>query len=153
MSRYLIRTFIILLTAFHVSVVPAKEAHHPHHLGVAFGGAGHGSETSGFLGLDYMYRFKNDVAAFLFFEGVSGDFEVEAYGAGIGKYFDSGWKISAGPGVEKKLKSGENLNLFHVSTGYDWHSGHWSYGPTATVDFIEQSHDTYYLGWTFGYGF
>jgi len=55
--------------------------------------------------------------------------------------------------VEKKLKSGEKLNLVHLSGGYDWHKGNWSYGPMASIDFIEQNHETYYLGWAIGYGF
>jgi hypothetical protein len=153
MNRNLIRAVLFSLLVFIVFPVQADDARHPHHIGVALGGAGHGSETSGYLGLDYSYRFKNNLALFLFAEDVSGDFEVQAYGFGLGKFFDSGWKIGAGPGVEKKLKSGKNLNLFHISAGYDWHTGNWSYGPVANIDFIEQSQDTYYLGWTIGYGF
>lgn len=153
MYSRLIQVFLLGLMIFIILPVKAEEVYHPHHVGVAFGGAGHGSETSGYLGLDYSYRFKNDLALFLFAEDVSGDFEVQAYGFGIGMFFDSGWKMGAGPGVEKKLKSGENLNLFHISAGYDWHKGNWSYGPVANIDFIEQNHDTYYLGWTIGYGF
>jgi hypothetical protein len=153
MNRNLIRAVLFSLLVFIVFPVQADDARHPHHIGVALGGAGHGSETSGYLGLDYSYRFKNNLALFLFAEDVSGDFEVQVYGFGLGKFFDSGWKIGAGPGVEKKLKSGKNLNLFHISAGYDWHMGNWSYGPVANIDFIEQSQDTYYLGWTIGYGF
>lgn len=153
MYRNIVRMFLFSATIFITSPVQAEDVHHPHHLGVGFGVAGHGSETSGYLGLDYVYRFKNSLAVFLFAEDVSGDFEVQAYGFGIGKYFDSGWKVGAGPGVEKKLKSGKNLNLLHLSAGYDWHKGSWSYGPVANIDFIEQSEDTYYLGWAVGYGF
>jgi hypothetical protein len=153
MRNTLIRTALFGFFIIFTSQVRAEEARRPHHIAIAFGGAGHGSETSGFLGFDYSYRFKNDLAVFLFAEDVSGDFEVQAFGIGFGKYFDSGWKIGAGPGVEKKLETGKKLNLFHLSGGYDWHKGNWSYGPMASIDFIEQNQETYYLGWAFGYGF
>ena len=68
MNRNLIRAVLFSLLVFIVFPVQADDARHPHHIGVAFGGAGHGSETSGYLSLDYSYRFKNNLALFLFAE-------------------------------------------------------------------------------------
>ena len=99
MRDAIFRTVMFGFITIFTSQVQAEEAHHPHHVAIAFGGAGHGSEKSGFLGFDYSYRFKNDLEVFLFAEDVSGDFEVAAFGIGLGKRFDSGWKIGAGPGV------------------------------------------------------
>jgi hypothetical protein len=90
MNRNLIRAVLFSLLVFIVFPVQADDARHPHHIGVAFGEAGHGSETSSYLGLDYSYRFKNNLVLFLFAEDVSGVFEVQAYGFGLGKFFDSG---------------------------------------------------------------
>jgi len=131
----------------------AEENAHPHHVAVATGGAWNGSESSVFLGADYAYRFKNNFGAAIFLERVSGDFELLAYGISGGYFFDNGWKIAAGPGVEKKLKKNKTLLLFHVTTGYDWHIGNWSVGPVATYDFIENNTNTLYLGVSAGYGF
>jgi hypothetical protein len=126
---------------------------HPHHIAIATGGAQHHGENSVYLGVDYIYRFKNDYAAGVFFENVSGDFDLRAYGLTFGKYFSNGLKLGAGPGVEKKIEKNKTLLLFHVSGGYDWHVDHWSFGPVATIDFIEDNSQTYYLGFAVGYGF
>jgi len=126
---------------------------HPHHIGIATGVARHHNENSAYLGVDYVYRFKNDYAAGVFFENVSGDFDLRAYGLMFGKYFANGFKVAAGPGVEKKIKKDKTLLLFHLSGGYDWHVDRWSIGPVATIDFIEDNSQTYYLGFGVGYGF
>jgi hypothetical protein len=126
---------------------------HPHHIAIATGGAQHHGERSLYLGLDYVYRFKNNYAAGIFYEEVSGDFDLRAYGLILGKYFSNGFKVAAGPGVEKKIEKNKTLFLFHVSGGYDWHVEHWSFGPVATIDFIEDNSQTYYLGFAVGYGF
>ena len=88
-----------------------------------------------------------------FIENVSGDFIIRAYGLTFGKFFFNGWKIGVGPGVEKKIRDDKTLLLVHVSGGYDWHSGNWSFGPIATIDFIENNSNTCYLGFSLGYGF
>jgi len=147
---------VVAATAFLLGFSPlARSAgdEHPHHISVATGGAKHHGETSLYLGVDYVYRFKNDYAAGVFFENVSGDFDLRAYGLIFGKYFANGFKLAAGPGVEKKIKNNKNLFLFHITGGYDWHAGRWSYGPIATIDFIEDNSQTYYLGFGVGYGF
>jgi len=64
MRDTLIRTAVFGFIILFTSQAKAEEAHHPHHVAIAFGGAGHASKTSGFVGLDYAYRFKNDLAVF-----------------------------------------------------------------------------------------
>jgi uncharacterized protein YhjY with autotransporter beta-barrel domain len=61
--------------------------------------------------------------------------------------------MSGGIGAEYKIKKDKTLALVHFSAGYDWHFGNWSFGPAATIDFIEDSSQTYYLGVALGYGF
>ena len=141
-----------LLICFAPPVISAGNEH-PHHIGVATGGARHHGENSVYLGVDYVYRFKNDYAAGVFFKNVSGDFDLRAYGLIFGKYFSNGLKFAVGPGVEKKIEKDKTLFLFHVTGGYDWHAGRWSFGPVATIDFIEDNSQTYYLGFGVGYGF
>jgi len=154
MTNYFTKGLIgLALVLGVITQANAAGTNQPHHIGLGFGGASHDSKTAGYIGLDYSYRFQNNLAVFLFAENVSGDFDIQAYGFGLGKFFDSGWKIGAGPGVEKKLKSGKYLNLFHFSGGYAWHNGPWSYGPIANIDLIEDNSDTYYLGWSLGNSF
>ncbi len=150
MKRLLTVSTLVLLIC-----VPAHSAdeHHPHHVGVTGGIAGHDSKASGFIGLEYSYRFKNDWAALVFTEQVRGDFDVDLFGIGAIKHFANGFKIAAGPGVERKIKKNKTLFLIHVGVGYDWHSGSWSYGPVVAIDFIEDSNQVYYAGFGFGYGF
>jgi hypothetical protein len=148
----LIGATLLALLQFTLPASAAEESH-PHHVAVTAGEAWHGSETAGFLGADYVYRFKNNFAAAVFVERVSGDFELLAYGVTAGYFFENGWKIGAGPGIEKKLVKNETLALFHVTTGYDWHINNWSIGPSATYDFIEDNSNTLYLGVSVGYGF
>jgi len=142
---------IVLLGS--VSVIAAENEHHPHHVGIAAGAARHDGKNSGFLGLDYTYRFPSDFAATVFYEEVRGNFDIQVFGVSFGKYFDNGWKAATGPGIETKLKNDKNLFLWHVTAGYDWHRGNWSFGPIATIDFIEDASNTFYLGFGVGYGF
>lgn len=127
--------------------------HHSHHITAAGGVTWHGNQNSAFLGLDYVYRFENNFSLGVFYEEVSGDFDLRAYGLTFGKYFANGWMVGVGPGVEKKLKNNNTLLLFHVSTGYDWQRGNWTFGPIASIDFIEDASTSYYLGVSVGYGF
>ena len=89
----------------------------------------------------------------LFIEEVRGDFDIRVFGVAFGKYFNNGWKAATGPGIETKLKDNKNLFLWHVTAGYDWHRGNWSYGPIEPVDFIEDASNTFYLGFSVGHGF
>lgn len=147
--------FNLLITALLCVRVYAadEEEHHRHHVAIAGGAAWHDGHNSGYLGVDYVYRFNGPWAAGVFYEEVSGDFDVRAWGLIIGRYFESGWKIGVGPGAEYKIKKDKTLALFHISTGYDWRKGNWTMGPVATVDFIEGGEHTYYLGLAVGYGF
>ncbi len=131
----------------------ADDNHHPHHVAIAGGVARHGNENSSYIGADYVYTFRNGYSAAVFVEQVRGDFNISAFGAAFGKFFDSGWKAFTGPGIETKLKNDKNLFLWHMTVGYDWHSGGWSFGPLAGYDFIEDASNTVYLGFSVGYGF
>ena len=135
------------------SLAAEGEGHHRHHVSVSGGLAINDSKTSGFVGVDYFYRFGEQWAAGVFFEEVSGDFEVRAWGFTVGRHFNSGWKVGAGAGAEYKFDKDQTLGLVHISAAYDWHRGNWTIGPTATIDFIEGGHQTYYLGLAVGYGF
>lgn len=153
MNRYVVLVAILSQLASVPIARSAEGEHHPHHIAVGTGLARHDSKTSVYLGVDYAYRFRNDFAIAVFFEDVRGDFDIQAFGLTFGKYFDNGWKVGTGPGVETKLKRNKNLLLWHVSGGYDWHRGNWSFGPTASFDFIEDSSNTFYFGFAVGYGF
>jgi hypothetical protein len=143
---------VLLLVGVSIPAWSQEEVH-SHHLGAAVGGARHDGKSSAYLGLDYVYRFQSSFALGVFHENVSGDFNINAYGLTFGKFFDNGFKFGVGPGVEKKIEKDKTLFLFHVTGGYDWHSGRWSYGPIATIDFIEDSSNTFYVGFSVGYGF
>lgn len=135
------------------AAISADAGEHPHHVAVATGAAWHGSKASTYLGIDYAYTFSNGWSAVVFAEQVRGDFDVAAYGLAIGRVFESGWKVSTGPGIETKLKDDKNLFLWHINVGYDWHFGSWSLGPIASFDSIEDASNTVYLGVSLGYGF
>ncbi len=141
---------VILATAPALS---ASDDHHPHHVAIAGGVARHGSENSAFIGADYVYTFGNGYSAGLFVEEVRGDFDISAFGVAFGRFFDNGWKVFTGPGIETKLKNNKDLFLWHVTAGYDWHTGNWSFGPMASYDFIEDASNTVYVGFSVGYGF
>ena len=85
--------------------IAVEDGHHPHHIAIAGGAARHNDENSGYLGVDYTYRFKNDYLVGAFAEEVSGDFNIRAFGLIFGRYFGDGWKVGTGPGVETKLKN------------------------------------------------
>lgn len=143
-----------ILTVLTVETsMAAEDGHHPHHIAIAGGVAQHGDDNSAYLGVDYVYRFENDYGMGMFIEEVSGDFDIRAFGFIFGKYFGKGWKVGTGPGVETKLKNNKNLFLWHVSGGYDWHHGNWSFGPVVACDFIEDASNTVYVGLSVGYGF
>ena len=131
----------------------AEDGHHSHHLAASVTLARHGGKTSSGIGVDYAYVFESGFAIAGYFEDVRGDFDVQAYGLAFGRFFDNGFKASTGPGIETKLKSNKNLFLWHLTAGYDWHSGNWSYGPIVTYDFISDASNTVYLGFGIGYGF
>jgi len=141
----------VLITA--PSLAAEEEGHHRHHVAVSGGLAKNDSKTSGFVGVDYFYRFGERWAAGIFYEEVSGDFDIRAWGFTVGRHFNSGWKVGAGAGAEYKFDKDQTLGLVHISAAYDWHRGNWTIGPTASFDFIEGGHQTYYLGLAVGYGF
>ena len=143
----------LFLIGSSIGVANAEETHHRNHVAVGTGITWHDSHDSAYLGVDYVYRISDNYGVGAFYEEVSGDFDLRAYGLTFGRYFANGWKIGAGAGVERKLKDNKTLFLFHVSTGYDWHRGSWTFGPTASIDFIEDSSTSYYLGVAVGYGF
>jgi hypothetical protein len=103
-ARKKLISVVILLSTAHV-LMAAEGGRDPHHVAVATGAAWHGRETSAYLGIDYAYTFSNGCAAAIFVEQLRGDFDLAAYGLAFGKFFDSGWKLSTGPGAETKLKS------------------------------------------------
>ena len=149
-----VKNALVLLLILSVSLpVWSQEEARSHHMGAAVGGARHDRKNSAYIGIDYIYKFPSGFALGAFYENVSGDFNINAYGMTFGKFFDNGFKFGIGPGVEKKIEKDKTLFLFHVSGGYDWHSGRWSYGPVATIDFIEDSSNTFYVGFAVGYGF
>ena len=126
--------------------------HHPHHLALATGISWHDSKNSAYVGADYVHSWENGWGVGVFYEEVSGDFDLQVIGLLISRNFQNGWKLNFGPGVEHKLKKNKNLALFRLQTGYDWHSRHWSWGPQLTVDLIEDGNTTYYAGFSVGYG-
>ena len=145
---------VAMLSLLQLSLpASAAEEAHPHHVAVAAGGAWNDNKTAGYIGADYVYRFKNNFGAAVFIERVSGDFELLAYGVSGGYFFENGLKIATGLGVEKKLQKDKTLGLIHLTAGYDWHINNWSVGPVATYDFIEDNSNTLYLGFALGYGF
>ena len=144
----------ILCSAFLSTVALAAEGgHHPHHIAVVGGIAYHDSEESGYLGVEYSYRFSDRWSLGGFYEEVSGDFDLQVLGLVANRHFTSGWKIGAGPGIERKIKKNKDLLLLRLTGGYDWHLGNWSVGPTATYDVIEAGESTGYLGIAVGIGF
>ena len=143
----------VLVVFQSAPALAAEDGHHPHHVAIAGGAARHSSKNSVYIGADYAYRFQNDYLVGVFAEEVRGDFDIRAFGLIFGRYFGNGWKVGTGPGVETKLKSNKNLFLWHVSGGFDWHRGNWSYGPVVAYDFIENASNTAYLGFSVGYGF
>ena len=146
--------FVVLVWGGITPLAMAEEgSRHPHHVAVAAGAAWHGSESSAYLGIDYAYTFKNGISAAVFVEQVRGDFDLAAYGFAVGRFFENGWKVSTGPGVETKLKNNKTLFLWHFNVGYDWRFGNWSVGPIASFDYIEDASNTTYLGISLGYGF
>jgi len=135
------------------STFAAEGGAHPHHVAVVAGAARHNGKNSFAWGADYSYTFDNDVFLQGFYEQVRGDFNINAYGALVGKKFGHGWQAGIGAGIETKLKDGKNLALVRTMIGYDWHFGNWSFGPGVVYDIIEDESDTVYLGVAFGYGF
>ena len=147
---------IMLLLPVLMGIPPSQAAddgHHPHHLAILGGVAEQNSEQSGYIGLDYSYRISDKWALGGFYEEVSGDFDLQVWGLFGMRYFESGWKIGAGPGIERKIKKDKLLGLLRLTGGYDWHFGKWSIGPVATYDLIETGENTSYLGLSFGFGF
>ena len=152
--KYLFTGLAIFLCAQNMLAHAAEGGgHHPHHVAAATGAAWHDDKSSAYLGLDYVYNFESGFTAGVFYEEVSGDFDLQAWGALFGRTFSNGFKFSAGPGAEYKLKKKETLLLFRTTAGYDWHFGSWSVGPAIAYDFIEDESNTLYVGVAVGYGF
>ena len=128
------------------------EGHHPHHAALATGIAWQNSKSSAYLGADYVYSWPDGWGIGAFYEEVNGDFDLQVIGLLFSRKFGHGWKFNFGPGMERKIKKNKNLYLVRFQVGYDWHAGHWSWGPQLTVDWIEDDNTTTYLGFSVGYG-
>ena len=68
------------------------------------GVAEHDSEQSAYIGLDYSYRISEKWSIGGFYEEVSGDFDFQGWGLFGMRCFHSGWKIGAGPGIEREVR-------------------------------------------------
>ncbi len=146
---------IMLLALWGPPVWAAEEGadgHHPHHVALATGIAWQDSKNSVYLGADYVYSWPSGWGVGGFYEEVDGDFDLQVIGLLFSRKIGHGWKFNFGPGMERKIKKNKNLLLFRLQGGYDWHSGHWSWGPQLTVDLIEDGHTTTYVGFSIGYG-
>ena len=148
--KYLLPMCLLLVANF---VQAAGDAHHPHHVALVGGYSWHGNEESVYVGADYVYSFPSGLTLGGFIEDVRGDFDLQAVGVMVGKQFQSGFKISAGPGVEYKIKKDKYLGLVRAMVGYDWKFGSFTVGPALSYDWIEDASNTTYLGLQFGYGF
>ena len=153
MKQLLIALLILCSAFFSIPALAAEGGHHPHHIAVVSGIASHDSEESGYLGLEYSYRLSDRWSLGGFYEEVSGDFDLQVLGLVANRHFSSGWKIGAGPGIERKLKKNKDLLLLRLTGGYDWHFGNWSIGPVITYDLIESGESTGYIGVAVGFGF
>jgi hypothetical protein len=154
MTLFRIGMFTFALFSSALYAEEANEEHsHSHHVAAATGIAWHDDHSSAYLGVDYLYRLNGQWAVGGFYEEVSGDFNLRAWGLIFNRYFGHGWRVGFGPGAELKLKNNQTLGLLHFSAGYDWHRGSWSFGPNARLDLIEGGKHTYYLGVLLGYGF
>ena len=146
----------LLLIALLFTAVPVQasetEGHGHHHVAVGTGAVWLKSKSSVYLGVDYIYSWNERWGAGAYYEEVSGDFDLQVWGLLFNRKFGDGWKFNFGPGIERKIKKDKTLLLFRTQLGYDWHKGHWSFGPVVTVDLIEDGNTTYYAGVAVGYG-
>ena len=142
----------LALTAPGNSLAAEDGEHHSNHLAFGGGYAENNNKGSGYYGLDYINYRPDGWGVGGFYEEVDGDFDLQVIGLLFSRKWDSGWKFNFGPGIERKLEKDKYLALLRLQTGYDWHSGHWSWGPAATLDLIEDGNSTWYLGFVVGYG-
>jgi hypothetical protein len=143
---------LLLLVASRAGYA-AERSHHPHHVAAATGYSWHGNEESVYAGVDYVYSFQNGFTVGAFIEDVRGDFDLQAVGVLFGKKWSNGFSLSAGPGVEYKIKKDKHLFLVRATAAYNWHFSNWSIGPIFSYDAIEDASNATYLGIAVGYGF
>ena len=144
---------LLLLLVISQAGYAAENNHHPHHVAVASGYSWHGNEESVYTGVDYIYGFQNGFTVGAFLEDVRGDYDLQAVGVLFGKTWANGFSVSAGPGVEYKIKKDKYLLLLRTTAAYNWHFANWSIGPILSFDAIEDASNTTYLGIAVGYGF
>jgi hypothetical protein len=144
---------LLLVLLISQSVYAADNDHHPHHVAVATGYSWHGDEESVYTGVDYLYGFANGFTVGAFLEDVRGDYDLQAVGVLFGKQWENGFSLSAGPGVEYKIKKDQHLLLLRTTLAYNWHFSNWSVGPILSYDTIEDASNTTYFGIALGYGF
>ena len=148
----LLTSLTALCLFFSELLLASEEPHQSNHLAIAGGVGWHDSESSAFLGIDYIYSISPSWGLGAFYEEVNGDFDLQAWGLLAKRSWESGFSFAFGPGYEYKLAKDKTLFLFRLQGGYSWHSGSWSFGPVITADLIEDGNSTYYAGFTVGYG-
>ena len=143
---------LCLLVFVSASSAASEEIHSTNHLAIAGGVGWHDSESSVFLGMDYVRSVSKLWGLGAFYEEVNGDFDLQAWGLLAKASWENGLSFAFGPGYEYKLAKDKTLFLFRLQGGYSWHSGSWSFGPVVTADLIEDGNSTFYAGFTVGYG-
>ena len=148
------RTSLVLAsTTLLLTSTAASEPTHRHHVALFAGGTYHSkkSENGGAVGLEYEYRFHENLGVGAVLEGnigIKDDPIVLAVPFTLHPY--RGLRLLAGPGFE--FKRAEEF-LFRFGIGWDFHVGeHLVLTPLFTGDLVDGNANYNYglaLGWAF----
>ena len=148
---------LILLGALVVFTGPsiagaAEPGEHPHHLSLMIGVTEKSGKTAETTGVEYTYRLDKRWAIGAWYEQSFGDFELESMGVLANLYATQHFALLFGAGTERDLFDDPKY-LGRVGASYQFHIGSVTFAPIGWVDFVENSQELYFLGFSLGMGF
>jgi hypothetical protein len=122
------------------------------HISIILGGTEKGDKTATTYGIEYTYRLNDRWALGGWYEESTGTFELNSLGMVGSFYVTRNFPLILGLGTEREL-FGENKYLLRAGLQYQFHAGPISISPTAWMDFVEDGHELFFYGATFGFSF
>ncbi len=127
-----------------------EHGHHRHHLAVFIGDSRVEGEDSFTLGVEYEHRLRSRWAVGAILEHAAKELDADVLVATVAFHPRKGWKLLAGPGVERA--HGDNEFLVRVGVAYEFEVGKVSLGPVYQIDFVDDE-EIQVFGLNVGWGF
>ena len=139
------------LAALPHYTIAAEGSYPAHEIAIATGVALNDSTSANFAGIEYEYRKSATWGFGALYETTWRGFDLEITAAHANYYPSKKWRLFAGAGVERKLKTRVDKALARFGAGYVIPVGNFAVTPLLYIDWVEDNSTVTYLGISVGF--